>query len=365
MSQSIAEALNLATEIRKEVDRDEERGLLFGAEYILKNAVEGGQDVLIDIPKAKEILLQFIQHLLDNDQFEAAATVLWGPDVYDWRPKSARDTWRVLFNYDKTLVQGAGSMGKSFNAAAWFYLDWLRDPFYTSMKVISLTREHAERNIFAHLKNFHRMALVTPEFEKGAAMVTSIQANEDAKQGIHLVAIPKGESGHGTLRGFHPVPRFGKLHPRWGRLSRIRVVLDEAEEIPGGVWEGVNNIMSSMDMNELQGHVKVFGASNPKDRASDFGIRCEPTGGWNTIDCEDDLEWESREGYHVLRIDAARCENVVGRKIKFHGLQTYDGYMNYANRGATPEYYTMARGWFPEEGMAASIITPAMFDNST
>ena len=95
MSQSIAEALNLATEIRKEVDRDEERGLLFGAEYILKNAVEGGQDVLIDIPKAKEILLQFIQHLLDNDQFEAAATVLWGPDVYDWRPKSARDTWRV------------------------------------------------------------------------------------------------------------------------------------------------------------------------------------------------------------------------------------------------------------------------------
>lgn len=363
-ARNVSHALNLALKIRKEADRDEERGLLYAASYILHHATRVEQNMVIDMKKAHSIVLQFVQHLLDKNQFEAAATILWGPDVYDWRPKSAQDTWRILFKHDKNLIQGAGAMGKSFNGAAWFYLDWLRDPYYTAIKVISLTREHAERNIYAHIKNFHRQALVKPEFAKGEALVTSIQANEDSKQGIHLVAIPKGDSGAGTLRGFHPAPRFGKPHPRFGRLSRIRVILDEAEEIPGGVWEGVNNIASSMDDMGNRGHIKIFAASNPKDRTSEFGRRCEPKRGWGSIDCEEDFEWESREGFHVLRVDAASCENIVQKKVVFPGLQTYEGFMNYAGRGHTAEYFTMARGWFPEEGIAMAVMTPAMMDNA-
>ena len=363
-ARNISHALKLATEIRKQVDRDEEKGILYAAKYILQHATKEPENTVITVPRAKAIVLQFVQHLLEKNQFEAAATIQWGADVYDWRPRSAQDTWRCLFRYDKTLVQGAGAMGKSFNAAAWFYLDWLRDPFYTAIKVISLTREHAERNIYAHIKNFHRAALVKPEFPKGDALVTSIQANEDSKQGIHLVAIPRGESGAGTLRGFHPSPRFGKAHQKYGRLSRIRVILDEAEEIPGGVWEGVNNIASSMDDDMFRGHIKIFAASNPKDRTSDFGVRCEPKNGWGSVDCEDDYEWESREGYHVLRIDAAKCENVMEKRVMYAGLQTFEGFQSYSNRGHTAEYYTMARGWFPEEGMAMAVMTPAMMNNS-
>lgn len=363
-ARNVSHALKLAEGIRKQVDRDDERGILYAASYILRHATAGANNTILDVPTSEGIVLQFVQHLLEKNQFEAAATILWGADVYDWRPQSAQDTWRCLFKYDKLLVQGAGAMGKSFNGAAWFYLDWLRDPYYTCIKVISLTREHAERNIYAHIKNFHRAALVKPRFTKGEALVTSIQANEDSKQGIHLVAIPKGDSGAGTLRGFHPAPRFGKAHPKFGRLSRIRVVLDEAEEIPGGVWEGVNNIASSMDDEHFAGHIKIFGASNPKDRTSDFGVRCEPKGGWNSVDCEEDFEWNSRDGFRVLRVDAARCENVMDKRIRFAGLQTYEGFMNYANKGFTAEYFTMARGWFPEEGIAMAVMTPSMLDNS-
>ena len=363
-ARNTSHALKLALAIRKEADRDEERGLLYAASYILQHATESPQNMVLDIKRSHAIVLQFVQHLLDKSQFEAAATILWGPDVYDWRPQSAQDTWRILFRHDKNLIQGAGAMGKSFNGAAWFYLDWLRDPYYTAIKVISLTRERAERNIYAHIKNFHRQALVKPEFAKGEALVTSIQANEDSKQGIHLVAIPKGDSGAGTLRGFHPAPRFGKPHPKFGRLSRIRVILDEAEEIPGGVWEGVNNIASSMDDMGHRGLIKIFAASNPKDRTSEFGRRCEPKRGWGSVDCEEDFEWESREGFHVLRVDAGTCENVKQKKVIYPGLQTYEGYMNYAGRGQTAEYFTMARGWFPEEGIAMAVMTPAMMDNA-
>jgi hypothetical protein len=225
-----------------------------------------------------------------------------------------------------------------------------------------LTKEHAERNIFANIKTFHRTALVKPLTDQ-EEKATSIQVTADNKNGIQLVAIPKGESGHGTLRGYHPTPRFGKEHHLWGRLSRTHVVLDEAEEIPSGVWEGINNILSTSDTENYAGHIKIFGASNPKDRTSAFGQRCEPVNGWASIDCEDDHEWESKEGYHVLRLDAARCENVIERRIVYGGLQTYQGFMAYMSRGRTAEAMTMARGWFPEEGMAMGIITPAMMDN--
>ena len=130
-----------------------------------------------------------------------------------------------------------------------------------------------------------------------------------------------------------------------------------------GVWEGVNNILSTADRS-LHGHIKIFAASNPRDRTSDFAQRCQPVHGWGGIDCEEDFEWESKEGYHVLRLDAARCENVVQRKIVFPGLQTYEGFMSYMSRGRTAEAMTMARGWFPEEGISMGIISPSMMDNA-
>lgn len=361
----IEKLLAQATAVRAEADRDDEKGLLYAAHWILSNLTPNPPKSLEITPDvARTVVWGYVDTLLQSDHFEAAATILWGSDVYDWRPSSSREVWRCLFANDKLLVQGAGAMGKSFGAAAWFYLSWLQDPENTSIKVISLTAEHAERNIFASIKNFHRTALVKPEFKGGEALVKSIQANNDSKQGIHLVAIPKGESGHGTLRGFHPSPRTGRQHPRFGKLTRNFVILDEAEEIPAGVWEGCRNLLSTADTDGASGHIKVFAASNPKDRTSDFGKMCEPKRGWGSIDCEEDLEWTSRDGWHVLRLDAARCENVIEKRIVYPGLQTYEGFMNYESRGKTGEYFTMARGWFPQEGVSMAIITPAMMDNA-
>jgi len=362
---SLNMALKLAKEIRAEAERDELKGVLYAAAHILKNATVGyNMPKSIDEAMAKSIVLQFVQDLLDKDQFEAAATILWGSVVYDWRPQSAKDTWRCLFEHDKLLIQGAGAMGKTFNAAAWFLLDWMRDPYYTCIKVVSLTEAHAQRNVFAAIKTFYRTALVKPEYEGGEELVKSIQANDDDKNGIHLVAVPRGDSGTGTLRGFHPAPRAGKPHPKWGLMSRTHVVLDEAEEVPAGVWEGLQNILSAADTEGAKGRIKIFGASNPKDRMSEFGKRCEPAGGWLTADCEEDFEWESRDGWHILRLDAARCENVIEKRVVFPGFQTYEGYMAYEARGKTAEYYTMARGFFPQDGIAMAIITPAMMDNA-
>jgi hypothetical protein len=363
-SPSVLQAINIATRIRAEAEKDDINGIIYAAQYILTNLTDSQKKmVTLDEKVARQTVLNFVQHLLNHDQFEAAATILWGSGVYDWRPQSAADTWRCLFEHDKLLVQGAGAMGKTFNAAAWFLLDWMRDPEYTCIKVVSLTEAHAQRNVFAAIKNFYRTALVRPEYEGSEDLVKSIQANDDDKNGIHLVAVPKGDSGTGTLRGFHPSPRQ-KPDPKWGQMSRTHVVLDEAEEVPAGVWEGLQNILSAADTKDSKGRIKIFGASNPKDRNSEFGKRCEPARGWQSVDCEEDFEWESREGWHVLRLDAARCENVLEKEIVFPGFQSYEGYMAYESKGRTAEYYTMARGFFPQEGISMAIITPAMMDNA-
>ena len=357
-------SLDIARKVREQADRHDTMGMIYAAEWLLKNMASGvSGKIVLGEKLAKQVVYQYVQSLLNADQFEAAATVLWGEAVYDWRPHSAQETWRCLFEYDKLLIQGAGAMGKTFNAAAWFLLDWMRDPEYTCVKVVSLTEAHAQRNVFAAIKNFYRTALVRPEFEGSEDLVKSIQANDDDKNGIHLVAVPKGESGAGTLRGFHPSPR-AKANPRWGRMSRTHVVLDEAEEVPAGVWEGLQNILSAADTEGAKGRIKIFGASNPKDRTSEFGKRCEPIRGWQTVDCEEDFEWESRDGWHILRLDAARCENVIKRKVIFHGFQTWQGYQEFEAKGKTAEYYTMARGWFPQEGISMGIITPSMMDNA-
>jgi len=363
-ARTVDRTMAIALEARRLADKGED-GLQEGAAYIARNASDRPPSSLALTPEmARQVIYKYVQAMLEYDHFEAAATLLWGPDVYDWRPLASRDTWRCLFAQDKLLIQGAGAMGKSFCGGAWFYLDWFRDPEYTAIKVVSLTREHAERNIFASIKTFHRQALVRPPTQFESDLVNSIQVTPDSKQGIHLVAIPRGESGHGTLRGFHPSPRFGPAHRRWGRLSRTMVVLDEAEEIPAGVWEGCNNILSSVDLHAHPGSIKIFAASNPKDRTSEFGQRCEPSSGWGSIDIEDDHEWESREGWHVLRLDAARCENVKERKLVYAGLQTYEGYMSYVSRGKTAEAMTMARGWFPDEGISMGLISPVLVDNA-
>jgi hypothetical protein len=217
---SVSRIIKLAEEIREEADRDEDVGIVYAAKHIILNAASVKGKVELDIPKSKEIVQNYVHTLLDADQCEAAATILWGPNVYDWRPMSSQNTWRCLFEQDKLLIQGAGAMGKTFGAAAWFLLDWMRDPHYTCIKVVSLTAEHAQRNVFAAIKKFYTTALVRPEFEGSETLVKSIQANNDSKNGIHLVAIPKGDSGTGTLRGFHPSPRSGKPHPTWGQMSR-------------------------------------------------------------------------------------------------------------------------------------------------
>jgi hypothetical protein len=166
--------------------------------------------------------------------------------------------------------------------------------------------------------------------------------------------------GKGTLRGIAPMPRK-KPHPKFGTMTRIRVMMDECEFIPEGVWVDIDNMLTPAWDEE---HIKIITASNPTDRNSAFGIRCEPDGGWFPIGTK--TEWKSKMGFNVLHLNAANSENVVQKKVVFYGFQTYEGFMRLRSEEGeqSSSYFTMGLGWFPEKGMTTSAIPQNIIDRS-
>jgi len=332
------------------------------AEYIIKHCLKkpATGDVKLTTREAEFLVWKYIQRMLDVNEYQSAAIVCWGPELFTPEPRCTQLVWNALEGESKNLIMGGGSLSKSYSGAVYFGLDYLRDPEWTCIKVMSVTRSHAVQNIFAHLKNLLQSTIVpVPGL---VVKADSIRVNNDDKQGIHLVGIPQGDDGKGRLRGFHPVPRPVR-HPRFGLLSRVALLLDEAEEMPEGVWEDVNNVLLTEEID--MSHVKVMAATNPKDRNSKFGQLSEPETGWSSVDIDVDETWKSSKGWNVVRLDGARCENVTEKKVVFPGLQTWEGFARLLKLGTdNPEYFTMARGWFPEASAAVVIVSPAMFQRA-
>lgn len=347
------------SELRAILQKREENSVMDAAAYLLTNIVKNKpKKAFVTELNASLYLLQYVQCLLDRGLYLEAANLLWTDEMFNVRPRSVRMIWDKLPKISELIIMGAGSMGKSYSMAVWTLLDWIRDPEGTGVKVISSTQEHAKRNVFAHIKNLHECAMISLP---GVRMDKWIQVGDNDRCGIHLQTIPVGQNGKGTLRGFHPSPRT-ENHPQFGSLTRVRVILDEAEEIPSGVWEDVDNLLITKDGLE---HIKIMGASNPRDRNSKFGKRCTPEGGWPTVNIEESEEWKSDLGWDVIRLDGSRCENVEKREIVYAGLQTWDGYERYLKLGDnSPEYFTMARGWFPEQGLQSSVIPDDFIERS-
>lgn len=289
------------------------------------------------------------QGFLDSDRKTEAALLCWGSSLFNPEPRAVQMIWEDLEKHNKLLIIGPGGAGKSFTIIAWTLLDWVEDPWGTSTKLISTTAGHARANTFSTLSMLHKeSALKLPGVVKDGFIG---MATTDKRSSISVVAIPPGDDGKGRLQGFHPIPR-AKPHPKFGKKTRVRGVMDEGESIPPGIWQGVDNMLITMDNS---GSTKVVGATNPRLRESSFGQRVEPAMGWESIDKETSERWKSKMGWNVLRLDGAKTENVLRHNDPtfepYPGMMTYEGYMSYMDRGAHhPETDSMARGWYPEGG---------------
>ena len=294
---------------------------------------------------------------LNNKHYDWAAKMLWGDTVFSSEPMSTKNIWRSLDTYNTNMFMGAASMSKSYSGGVWHFLDWIRDPEWTSVYLVGPSEDHLRDNLFSHLVNLHRSASLPMPGIIGDLFIGL--DTKSRKGAIRGVVIPLGKRPAGRLQGRKRVAR-PKAHPVFGPLSRVRIFLDELEKIPVGVWKDIDNVFSMVDHSD---GFKISGAFNPEDPAGQVAIRCEPTGGWETFDPDEHHEWVSKRGWHILRLDAARSENVVQKRVVFPGLQTWEGFQQIIqNAGGidTPGYYTMARACFPRVGAIFNVIPPML-----
>lgn len=337
-----------------------ERGLWVQAQNLMLD-VHGVKYKVKTDQEAQLGLMGFYYSLLDAGDWTGAALLRWGKTLFNPDPYSVRLIWKVLCDplKSKVIILGCGSSGKTYSTSAWIDLNWSRDPQYTGVKVVSTTHGHNKSGIMSRISTFHTQSLF--QFP-GDPVATGIQfPGLDKSASIQMVAIPEGETGEGRITGFHPVPR-PHPHPVLGPLSRCIVTIDEADVVAEGLWSGLDNVLGNED---YSGSVKVVALTNPRLKQNPCAHRAEPKDGWSSLP-DDAEEWESRLGWHVISLDAAKTENVKAKKTIFHGLMGYQGYMNYVRKGKSdPDYWTYARGKYPPDSIATfNVFALSYYDNS-
>jgi hypothetical protein len=240
------------------------------------------------------------------------------------------------------------------------FLEWLRDPLWTTIRLIGPSEDHLETNLFSHLVSLHEQSSLPLPGEIGSLFIGLSRRN--LVSSIKGLVIPVGKvKKAGRLQGTKRKPRQTP-HPIFGELSRLFVFLDEIENVPAGVWSDIDNVLSNLDQVDTAG-LKIFGAYNPTNQSDEVGTRAEPTFGWKDFDVDKHYEWISKRGWHVLRLDGEKSENVVQDKIVYPGLQSKPGLSRIAtNAGGihSAGYLSMGRGAYPQHGVEATIVSPAI-----
>lgn len=338
-------------------DRKREAALRF-ADHCEINLKCDGED-----PKKYLPVLQHLLHFLLNNHapFEAAQ-LLWTKNQFDPRPQFTQDVWKLFDETSRGLIMGGGSCSKSFSVGARLFLEWVRDPEWTTVRVAGPSADHLESNLFSGLVRLHETASLPMPGSIESLFIGSSRRNQLGS--IKGIVVPLGKSKKaGRIQGAKRERRL-KAHPIFGERSRLLCFFDEFENIPEGIWADIDNLLSNISADP--GNFKILGAYNPRDLNHEVAKRAEPVKGWGAFDIEADYRWRSKRGWDVLRLDGEKCENVVqGREI-FPGLQTQEGLDAIAeNAGGkeTPGYMTMGRGAYPKMGMITSIIPEGMFNN--
>ena len=303
----------------------------------------------------------YLHDLLENGAPEYAARMLWTPTQFTYEPKSVKAVWKLYDDTDMGLIMGAAKMGKSFGMGVRLFLEWLRDPEYTAIRVVGPSANHLEGNLFSHLVSLRTRATLPMPGEVGQLFIGLDR--RDQLSSIRGIIIPKGNNKKaGSLQGSHRRPR-PQPHPIFGPLSRMLIFIDEIENVPNGLWQDVDNVLSDIEEKGGEGF-KIFGAYNPSDPYSEVAKRAEPPFGWIDLNPEEHYRWTSTRGWEVLRLDGEKSENVTQGRIIFPGLQNRIGLEKIAKNAGGRQgkgYCTMGRGIYPFVGTEATVVPAGMF----
>lgn len=308
----------------------------------------------------------YLQMLLMQRDYEAAATLLWGSETFTHQPRSVQMVWNGIKHHHLVNILGAASMGKTYSASAWMLLDWVLDPDWTLVRVMSTKEEHVKKNLFGDMQRLYTNSVI-PLPGKADSESIATEHGKRGGMGIFILTIARGHEATGAIKGAKIKPR--PAHPLFGTSSRSRLLIDEAQEVPPNAFEEIPNLYSSMEEGDTE-HTKIVMAANPKDPFSEYGKNCLPEDGWDryqTIDAEQDT-WMSTTGWHCVRLNAMKSENVLQKRDVYKRFFTWNGYRmklrQYSGDPDHPMMWSEVYGMFPPRGDKTAIIQKHWVDRA-
>lgn len=313
----------------------------------LRAAVKGEADLVT-------LARSFIYHQLCEQDFVAAATVLFDEETFTPDAECTRLVWDTLMTKRMVIIIGGGGLGKTFSTCVFFFLQWLMDPHWTRVQVASASKDHLEKNAMGDMMRLYAGASMKPP---GKSDTVSISMDKKMAHGIFSLILPGGPESKGKLKGSHTKAR--PEHPIFGRRSRVFGLVDEGQEVPQNIFEEIPNRFSTVDGDDVD-HIKFVITANPKAIFSKFGMCCKPkTGGWDAVNRSDKV-WLSASGWTVVSLDAMEHENVKQRKMVYPGFVSWDGVQGWLNKcngnWDDPIMFTYVYGKFPPLGLASTVI---------
>ena len=278
--------------------------------------------------------------------FLNAWAILW--------PNFEHNEWTKLIiwawcNYKYITIIGHQRASKTYTIAHCVFLDYWAEPTCTLSSIATVTFEGLKLRMWGDmLRAAETAVLKSPFLIRSTTNECRVFLEESAhlageKFQIHGMSVSRTSDAQGRIRG--------------GHADRRRIVTDEAQDMPKAIFDAEANPMSARD-------AKSVSLSNPIEKVSAFGARCEPkNGGWSSV-CETDLWWETKDGGICLHLDGLQSPNIRAGKTLYPYMltqQSIDDIVNKHGRDSV-QFWALVRGWFPPDGMVSKVFPSSVLD---
>lgn len=293
-------------------------------------------------PETTEQVQTMVAMCLKNGDKKRAARFLWPWLVQnEWTDK----IWDALEKHPYLAIMGHASAGKTFTSAQWFLLDWWTHPEETALIITAATGGSMNRTVWSDIKTlFNKTSVPMPGILVDSKKMLKYSSTDD-KNAVACVAA-ESDDAQSKVQGIH--------------TKRVRVLVDEADnKYSKSIWMALSNLGAS-------GEIKVVALANPSDRLGEFGHNCEPKNGWGSINPEQDKEWDTKTGWHALRLDALDSPNIVAGVDLYPFLMTNGGVKSIREKKGenSPDWWSYVRAWYPPSGTINSIFSPDVIEKS-
>lgn len=348
--------LEQVKEISKAIGERSHDELVTAANIALLHS--GTDQRVSDAVTAEALLRQMAQSFLDADNYFFAGCLILPERLFNTGIQYSKDVIEEYVPSNQLLLMGANGTSKTWTMCVLAYLDFWRDPLYTAVKMSAVNEEHLKGTMMANVKRLNEDANLPIACDKPTDMrLCAIGSHAD--MGISGVLFPQGKDPTSRLKGYRPKPIRKVPHPQWGAMSRTRFFGDEAQSYAEGLFKDFGSLQSAMNG---PGPVKLILGFNADSTGRRVVQLAMPHQGWKYEDVELLYRWTSKAGWRVLRLDGAKSENVIARKIIYEGIQTFEGYMKFVQGGGdgSADYFEKARGWPPVKGAVNIVISPEL-----